>query len=118
MRRNLKVSRIYKRRLKLEKMSQKGQMLTLEKLSKSVVSLANQSELILTIVYTKLENVSCFTERGFSCANNQTAPSTRIQTTAINNKQTIDLCRQNKHMHQFRNDDHALSKRIKLHMLQ
>lgn len=36
-------------------------MLTLEKLSKSVVSLAHQSELILTIVYTKLENVSCFT---------------------------------------------------------
>lgn len=57
----LENSRIYKRRLKLEKMSQKGQMLTLEKLSKSVVSLANQSELILTIVYTKLENVSCFT---------------------------------------------------------
>lgn len=57
----LENSRIYKRRLKLEKMSQKGQMLTLEKLSKSVVTLAHQSELILTIVYTKLENVSCFT---------------------------------------------------------
>lgn len=35
-------------------------MLTLEKLSKCVVSLVHQSELILTIVYTKLENVGCF----------------------------------------------------------